>query len=258
MNIDVREYLRINPISVHEPTLSGNGRDCFLYFPDDGMGYEVKTQTQMFSEIRKAIFQNMLDENGRLRASVENGTVVWPDDVHLSNNQFVRYVRNHVCDPENPFQYVWKTLYDDIEERLSNLENGLQDKIDSLLRKGILDYPGAVELQGHEFNLETVSRGFAFSRGFIWCHGNGRPELPGADETELGKATLKHKHVRTTKAEAMTVPFAKKKGGSLIGRYCVGNKILVSTNGRDYHIGQNVISPLAWVQNPVFTYPLYG
>ena len=41
MNIDVREYLRINPISVHELTLSGDGKDCFLYFPEDGEGYEV-------------------------------------------------------------------------------------------------------------------------------------------------------------------------------------------------------------------------
>ena len=31
MNIDVREYLRINPISVHELTLSEAERDCFLY-----------------------------------------------------------------------------------------------------------------------------------------------------------------------------------------------------------------------------------
>ena len=32
MNIDVREYLRINPISVHELTLSGDMKDCFLLF----------------------------------------------------------------------------------------------------------------------------------------------------------------------------------------------------------------------------------
>lgn len=45
MNIDVREYLRINPISVHELTLSGDGKDCFLYFPknDNGTGYDVYT-----------------------------------------------------------------------------------------------------------------------------------------------------------------------------------------------------------------------
>lgn len=47
MNIDVREYLRINPISVHELTLSDNDNDCFLLFSniqDDG-AYEVCTQS---------------------------------------------------------------------------------------------------------------------------------------------------------------------------------------------------------------------
>ena len=43
MNIDVREYLRINPISVHELTLSGEGKDCFLLFPSDSDGYEACT-----------------------------------------------------------------------------------------------------------------------------------------------------------------------------------------------------------------------
>ena len=33
MNLDVREYLRINPISVHDLTLSDNDSDCFLFFP---------------------------------------------------------------------------------------------------------------------------------------------------------------------------------------------------------------------------------
>ena len=45
MNIDVREYLRINPISVHELTLSDDGSDCFLLFPnDEGGDYKACTQ----------------------------------------------------------------------------------------------------------------------------------------------------------------------------------------------------------------------
>lgn len=32
MNIDVREYLRTNPISVHNLTLSQDGKDCILIF----------------------------------------------------------------------------------------------------------------------------------------------------------------------------------------------------------------------------------
>ena len=45
MNIDVREYLRINPISVHELTLSNDDRDCFLFFPlsTDQRGYKAFT-----------------------------------------------------------------------------------------------------------------------------------------------------------------------------------------------------------------------
>ena len=42
MNVDVREYLRINPISVHELTLSDSSSDCFLVFDQEG-GYEVMT-----------------------------------------------------------------------------------------------------------------------------------------------------------------------------------------------------------------------
>ena len=42
MNIDIREYLRINPISVHELTLSDKADDCFLLFKEGG-GYEVCT-----------------------------------------------------------------------------------------------------------------------------------------------------------------------------------------------------------------------
>ena len=124
MNIDVREYLRINPISVHELTLSGDGKDCFLYFPDSGEGYEVKTQDQMFDEIRNAIFQNLIGDDGKLRCRISDGTVEW-DEVHLTDFQFTRYARNHVC-PGSSFGYVWSTLMEDIEERLRNLENGLQ------------------------------------------------------------------------------------------------------------------------------------
>ena len=43
MNIDIREYLRINPISVHELTLSDNPLDCFLTFPFSGDQYQACT-----------------------------------------------------------------------------------------------------------------------------------------------------------------------------------------------------------------------
>lgn len=56
MNIDVREYLRINPISVHESTLSDSDNDCFLFFNENG--YVLKTQGTMFDSIRAAIFNS--------------------------------------------------------------------------------------------------------------------------------------------------------------------------------------------------------
>ena len=43
MNIDIREYLRINPISVHELTLSDNPLDCFLTFSTSVDRYNVCT-----------------------------------------------------------------------------------------------------------------------------------------------------------------------------------------------------------------------
>lgn len=51
MNIDVREYLRINPISVHDLTLSDNGDDCFLFFykstdKNDEVSHEYYAKTQ--------------------------------------------------------------------------------------------------------------------------------------------------------------------------------------------------------------------
>lgn len=46
MNIDVREYLRINPISVLDLSLSSNDNDCFLFFPMENKprGYIAVTQ----------------------------------------------------------------------------------------------------------------------------------------------------------------------------------------------------------------------
>ena len=60
MNIDIREYLRTNPISSYELTISSNGLDGFLRFYQDGT-YEVLTQTQLFSEIYNALFGNLIE-----------------------------------------------------------------------------------------------------------------------------------------------------------------------------------------------------
>lgn len=90
MNIDVREYLRINPISVHELSLSDNGNDCFLFFPKDPdtRGYRVFTQTQLFRTLQKSIFGNLLNYN-REPPSVKGVGV----EVNLDDDQFKNYVR---------------------------------------------------------------------------------------------------------------------------------------------------------------------
>ena len=112
MNIDVREYLRINPISVHELTLSGDGKDCFLYFPENSAtkdGYLVDSQKTMFWSLYKSIFQNLVDgdeDNPRLNIAAsgvtydpitEGITINWSNTVHLVDSQFTNYVRKHKC-----------------------------------------------------------------------------------------------------------------------------------------------------------------
>ena len=75
MNLDIREYLRINPISVHPLTLSDDETDCFLYFNEDGKPYEsgnsyiAYTQKQVFNGIISSIFKDWveIDSSGNLR-----------------------------------------------------------------------------------------------------------------------------------------------------------------------------------------------
>lgn len=89
MNIDVREYLRINPISVHELTLSDNGNDCFLFFPTsaDTRGYKVLTQTQLFRVLQHSIFGDLLDY------TTEPPKIKGIDvEVDLNVDQFKNYV----------------------------------------------------------------------------------------------------------------------------------------------------------------------
>ena len=68
MNIDVREYLRINPISVHELTLSEDGIDCFLWFGQNDAGekpnYYVHTQNVIFYLLCKTIFGDLIKGTG--------------------------------------------------------------------------------------------------------------------------------------------------------------------------------------------------
>ena len=91
MNIDVREYLRINPISVLDLSLSSNDNDCFLFFPieNEPRGYIAVTQWQMFNEFYKTIFGELVkfDEQGNPYLDT---TGVDPADM---SGQFTKYAR---------------------------------------------------------------------------------------------------------------------------------------------------------------------
>lgn len=134
MNIDVREYLRINPISVHELSLSDNGNDCFLFFPKDSdtRGYRVFTQTQLFRTLQKSIFGNLLNYN-REPPSVKGVGV----EVNLDDDQFKNY--------------VWRAEVEGFQRQFDTDAQGFSDRMDDIIlalkRKGILKYQGAVELQ---------------------------------------------------------------------------------------------------------------
>ena len=144
MNIDVREYLRINPISVHELSLSDNGNDCFLFFPKDSdtRGYRVFTQTQLFRAIQRSIFENLLDYTTEPPRIKGVGAAV-----SLDEDQFKNYVeREEVEEFEGQF-----------DAEVTQMASDLDDIILALKRKGILKYQGAVELQSVNARMELLS-----------------------------------------------------------------------------------------------------
>ena len=132
MNIDVREYLRINPISVHELTLSDDDNDCFLLFPNDEdyqtRGYKAFTQRQLFRALQHTIFGNLLTD--------DNPPRITNDEVELEEGKFDNYVRR------NEVEDYMQVFDGKIAARILELDK----LILNLKRKGILKYNGAVEL----------------------------------------------------------------------------------------------------------------
>jgi len=161
MNIDVREYLRINPISVHELTISEDAKDCFLCFPgndNETDGYVVYMQKTIFWALNQSIFQFLIEgdeDNFRFALIPSSNTEVGdetPDDqilierlddwkwsklVHLTDDQFQRYER----------RYVWEEYKDYFNIKTRDLEKGIDDKINYLKAHAKLNYPGAVDIQ---------------------------------------------------------------------------------------------------------------
>lgn len=135
MNIDVREYLRINPISVHELTLSDNGNDCFLFFPTtvDTRGYRVFTQTQLFKALQRSVFGNLLNYD-TTPPHIKDPNDLTPT---ISDKQFRNYVRRANVET---FMRNFNTL-------VATLNTNLDKTIMVLRRKGVLNYQSAVELQ---------------------------------------------------------------------------------------------------------------
>ena len=135
MNIDVREYLRINPISVHELSLSSNGNDCFLFFPmeNEPRGYIAVTQWQMFNEFYKTIFGKLVkfDEQGHPRLDPKG---VKPEDM---DGQFTQYARRRAVE----------AFMQEFENELVGIDKDLDRDILILKRKGVLNYSGATEIQ---------------------------------------------------------------------------------------------------------------
>ena len=135
MNIDVREYLRINPISVHELTLSDNGNDCFLFFPTtvDTRGYRAFTQTQLFKALQRSVFGDLLNYD------TTPPRIKGPNDLTatISDKQFRNYVRRTNVET---FMRNFNTL-------VATLNTNLDKTIMVLRRKGVLNYQSAVELQ---------------------------------------------------------------------------------------------------------------
>ena len=281
MNIDVREYLRINPISVHPLTLSSLETDCFLYFNDGGQTYEdgktytVYTQKQVFNGILSTIFQNWveIDGDGNIRFKYtidEHGKIHW-EDIPIKDNQFREYARRknweHLSNGIGWYQY--KSGYTDDSGNIVEGFDGklltLEQNIDALLEElrnqnATLDYSGAVELQScliHELrNLkEDPYKDFSYSLDFIWCYQNGINPNEGYDEVILS-TPLFHKH-NDTMAETLTEPITKNSGGStLVGDFTIGNKQIVSQNA--FPISSFTTSMITNPTVEEITYPLYG
>ena len=244
MNIDVREYLRINPISVHELTLSGDGKDCFLYFPANGdqTGFKVCTQDAMFFDLCREIFGGLVkvgdDGNLTFNCTIEwddntrTSIISWEPDAIIEDDQFREYVRSD----------DWNTYKETVEGQLESAESEINGIIDDLMSNSKVDrYSGAIELQTD--NAHGIYNDLECKTGLIWAT-DGMTEVPdGMDDATIGEQPILHKHPNT-KAETTTHPFATRLGGSeLLGDFSIGSKDLVSVGEYAATTGQ-LLNPI--------------
>jgi hypothetical protein len=233
----------------------------------------------MFWSICQSIFRNLVvgDENGfGFDATVTwnvNGTpiVTWAD-VHLTDDQFTDYVRRHKCTGSSwPDEYIWKTFRDTFAANLTTIRTSLDDRILALKKQAKLNYIGSVEPQSNMKKTTNkfiangdIYDGHEFSKDGIWCYKSGAKNPDGADHVVIGDKPRSHRH-RETSAETLTFPFAMSfGGGKLIGKYSIGNKVVVSeTDSNSVTTGMQFETMKSGVdysdpEDNELTYPLYG
>ena len=230
MNIDVREYLRINPISVHDLSLSGNGQDCFLVFGNEiGNGYRAVTQNVVFRELLQRIFGDLLnsDMSGFNLSSTEPPE--W-NPCDLRPDQFSDYVRRNGADHSayNPYK-----IY--MESWLSGIESAVEDKIWQLRLKAKTWSRGSVEYKANSSTPYYENEAeYGRLTGITWCYDQSGGDFsePGLDLVEMAEP-VKHGHP-DSRAETFTVPYSTKKGGGqLIAECGIGVKDMVSYSDWD-------------------------
>lgn len=257
MNIDVREYLRINPISVHDLTLSGNGTDCFLIFGNGlSNGYMAITQNAIFRTLYQMIFGNLLksDLSGFNLSNTNPPT--W-NVCNLVPSQFSNYVRRNGSD--NKAYIPYKNA---IESWLSLTESLVESKIWQLRTtaktwsKGAVEYKANSSTPYYDYNDTYYER----LRGITWCYNQTGEDISGTgrDQVEMSEP-IKHRH-EDSRAETLTVPYSTKKGGGeLIADFGLGVKDMVSYS--NWVKASSTLTPkqeMSLTKDDELTQPLYG
>lgn len=260
MNIDVREYLRINPISVHDLTLSEDGKDCFLVFGNavvDG-GYKAMTQNAVFRELYVRIFGDLMKADGSGFKIIDTNPPTWEDGCSIRDEQFSGYVRRNGSDNNAYIPYK-----NSIESWLTGLENAVEEKIKALRLKAKTWNQGAVEYKANSYTpyYDHNNTYYERLRGITWCYDqSGGVDISGTglDQVVLPEP-IKHSHPKT-RAETFTVPYTTKRGGGdLIAECGIGVKDVVSYS--NWVKASSALTPkqkMSLTKDDELTQPLYG